>query len=378
MRNYSSHIDSPLIKRGRKLGIIFADFSLCLILSLLLFFACDAINTSIGGFDGVGKKLLQEETAMRAFIKDSHLDKENSSKNLVGADTNAKTYVLTLTYASLLKGGIPEENLSKSTYSGYKPVTEDEDCCYFYYASFKVEHQALFSPSDKSLSTYLASLKEGHPFFVDEGYPYLNLDVASKIDESYRNPGFVEGRDIREELISTYKTLLLDAIKDFESTYQPYIASKNAYEQAYRDLLGIKIAEAFIGYLVSTLILYLLVPLFAKDGRTIGNLFFKSAYRSVSGKEPAFWQITMRFLILLLEFAETPPLALLLVYGGEGVHLLSLPLFGMFPCFSLLIHSSLVLLLSYLLSFFPRGRKQTLAEMGSGLIHIGGRKGYEG
>ncbi|MBQ2070281.1 MAG: RDD family protein, partial [Bacilli bacterium] len=171
--------------------------------------------------------------------------------------------------------------------------------------------------------------------------------------------------------------LLIDAIGDFESGYQPYIAAKESYLASYQKLLTIKIAEAFIGYGVATLLLYALVPLIAKNGRTIGNLVFKSGYRSNKGNEPSFWQITLRFLVILLEFAGTAPIALLLVYGKEGVNLLSLMLFGFLPCFTLLIYSIVVCLLSYLLSFFFKKRKQTLSEMASGLIHVDGRKNYE-
>ena len=379
MSKLSIYIDAPLIKRGRKIGALAADFLLCLILSLLLFFASDAINTGIGGFNAVGSELLESEQSMRAQIKESRLDKETAQGNLMGVERNATIYVLTLTYASLLEGGMDEASISHSTYNGYQPITPETDGCYFYYSAFKNEKEVDFAgnSNSRSLASYLSALKDNRPYFIESGYPYLALETAKKIDESYRNPSYSEGKAIREDLFQAYKGLLIEAIEDFESGYKPYIAAKESYLASYQKLLTIKIAEAFTGYAIASLLLYVLIPLIARNGRTIGNLVFKSAYRRNSGKEPAFWQITLRFLVLLLEFAGTAPIALLLVYGKEGVNLLSLMLFGFLPCFTLVIYSLVVCLLSYLLSFFFKKRKQTLSEMASGLIHVDGRKSYE-
>lgn len=378
MKKTSLYIDAPIPKRGRKLQSLILDFAILIILNVILLFGIDSIVSAAGGQKGISEAISSNESSLKAIIADSHLDEFDSANNPLGPKENAKNYLLRLTYGSLLHGGKTSEEISKTLYNGIKPINEENELCYYYYTTFKIEKNSAFLQEYSANCGdiyYKSILTQGmENRFVESGFPYLTLESAEAIDESYRNINYTEGMNLRNALQTRYQSLLENAIKELEAGYSPYIEARKAYEQNYKDLWFIKIYESFGAYGLSMIVMFFVLPLVFKNGLTPSCKILKLPYKRVDGYEPRVWNNALHCTILTVEYLLSPVVALLLVYGANASYLLSLSLFGSIPVFTFMIYSFLLMLVSYLISFIARERKQTLSELASSLVLVEGRE----
>ncbi|MCR5079476.1 MAG: hypothetical protein K6B65_06155 [Bacilli bacterium] len=354
------------------------DFALLVILNVILLFGIDSIVSVSGGQKGVAAEIANNESSLKAIIKESHLDEFDANGNAKGPEDNAKTYILRLTYGSLIEGGASEGDISEKLYAGVDPISSQNELCYHYYCSFKAEKNQGFLDgyaSNYGQDHYRSILTKGfEDDYAKEGFPYLTLESAKKVDESYRNAKYSEGLTLRNALQSHYQAILEDAIKELKQGYSPYIEARKAYEESYMALWMIKIAEGFGAYALSSLILFFLLPIILKNGSTASSKILKTPYRRNDGYEPNILNNLLRFLLLGVEYLLAPVLSLLFIYGANAKELLSVNLFGFAPVFTLMIYSFVLMLLSYLFTFLPNKKRQTLSEFCSGLIQVDGRE----
>ncbi|MBQ4255184.1 MAG: hypothetical protein II721_04205 [Bacilli bacterium] len=378
MKKTSLYIDAPIPKRGRKLQSLILDFAILIILNVILLFGIDSIVSAAGGQKGISEAISSNESSLKAIIADSHLDEFDSANNPLGPKENAKNYLLRLTYGSLLHGGKTSEEISKTLYNGIKSINEENELCYYYYTTFKIDKNNAFLQEYSANCGdiyYRSILTQGmENRFVESGFPYLTLESAEAIDESYRNINYTEGMNLRNAIQTRYQSLLENAIKELEAGYSPYIEARKAYEQNYKDLWFIKIYESFGAYGLSMIVMFFALPLVFKDGLTPSCKILRLPYKRVDGHEPRVWNNALRCIVLTVEYLLSPIVALLLVYGANASYLLSLSLFGSIPVFTLMIYSFLLMLVSYLISFITRERKQTLSELASSLVLVEGRE----
>ena len=376
MKSVSLYADAPIIKRGQKLVSLLLNVLTIGIVSTILFFGVDAIASSAGAFKEDQTTLQNKEAELRGYIETTNLGRKNRNGVLFTVDENANVYVISLTYASLLKNGHSEDSLSKTVYGSVSPITPETDMLYSYYNQFKPTHISEYAQKDyeiKDGSTYTAILCNGFDnVFENNEYPYLLNEAAEKIDEAFRNPSFKEGADLRNKLQARYANLLEKAIREVETDYLPYQTTFKKYEQAYKSVQEKKIGEAFLAYLFVTIIHYFVLPLFLKNGQTVVEKMLKRPFRSNKGKEISVVSLLIRTPICLLIQCGIPIIALLFAYGSKSVDVLSYPILGGMPLFMLAVISGLLTLVSYVFTFLIRGQKQTISELAAQMIQVDG------
>ena len=378
MDKVSLYADAPALKRGQKFVSLLTNLTVTAILSVILYFGLDAIVSSAGGFQSDADSLTSKEKNLYSVIEETGLGKKDSTGNFKSNETLANEYAISLSLGSLLQYGESKESLSKSVYGPYESAGTNNDMLYSYYVSFKESHNDDFAQealASKGESYYIPRLTKDHEdWFLATGYPYLLEEKARDLDEALRNPSYSKGVEVKNFLKTRYASLLEEAIEEVTKSYTPYKESFKEYTNAYRLMQQKKAFEALGGFALAVMIHYFLVPLGFKNGRTLVDRLQHRPYRKGTGKEPTPVALLIHALLIFLEGIGIPGLSMILVYGSQGVDILSLQLFNTVPLFSIMLFSLLLLLVSYTFSFMNKDKKQTLSELVSNLIQVDGRE----
>lgn len=370
---YSASVCKPL----KKLGAYLLDFFITFIIMMALFGISEGISNNLSVVKNVQSELNATSESMYALVLDAQLGQANEEGILVSQDTIVRNYIYGATYESLIKN--EDSSLSESTYEGYEAITPENDNCYHYYVVFKTANKDQFksdqAQSETGFDYYYQELTNADSddsiesyFTVENDYPYISYETAKDLDEYFRNSGYSTGKTIYDNLDTSYRALLVSGINEITLVYTPYLELNDAYNQMASYIYMVKDIELFITYILSLLIVFVLIPFFLGDGRTLTYKILGLGVTDMEGKEAALYQLFLRALVLVIEYAFLFLLTVLVFYGTSGLDLLGTTLFGNISFLSLSLFSLLVMCFSYLFSLMLPSKRQAFSEFVSRTI----------
>ncbi len=365
MKTKSFYATACNAKPGKKFAAYILDFFLAVVLTLAFFGIAEWIMNATPYVTGRKNQLNETVEQMHQMVLTSHIGKENEEGQLISQNQYVSDYIKGAVYQSLVRNG--EETISETTYKDVTMVSEKNDGVFLYFVSFKVENKSSFLAESKNecgMDFYRKKLLENSSsdFFVEEGYPYLTYECAKSIDSYFRDSDYAIGKKNYQRLDSSYRKLLERGISDIQKFYQPYLELDERYQEETKSLYSVKNWEILLSYFLSILLLYLMIPLLLKDGRSIS---FKALGFSVTDKEGnvlSFYHVLIRFCMALVECFSAVFFSGLIFFASSSIGWLGEPLFGNISFLSLSLFSMIFAFFSFLLSLVLSNTHQSLSE----------------
>jgi len=370
---YRNALIAPI---SRKLLASVLDFFITLALSILLFSVFDWIGGYFPSYSSIKETTTESQTKLYQLIYDSHLSNKTTSSNFLSIEEVFQEYVYGITISS-----DTEENLSENeTFKNYKEMNETNDRIFYYYHTYKKNNQSDYldaegngydySYKDYTYSEYVNKVfPTSKDYFIDNnGYPLLTNEKALALRNYLTDSSYSVGKEIYDNLYIDYTNIYKEALnKDLvsSSSYQSLITSFNESKDS---ILYIRGSILLSGYILSTIILYIILPIILKEGRTIGFRVFGLVYVDQKNNKPNVGLLSIRSLVLLIEQMSMLAIAVFVLFGSQGVYLLTFTLWGFINIFYTSIISLVLIIVSFIFTLAFKKRKQSLSEVISLLV----------
>lgn len=364
---------------GRKLLAGLLDFILTLAFSLLLFGIVDSIANSFSSYQSIKNEITSSQTNLYQIIYDSKLSKASSTSSFLTEDQVFDDYVYGIVIASSDK-----DLKDVHPYSDYEEKNKDNDGIYYFYNTYKKEHQDDFIDCysekegetydfrykkysyDEYLSTFFPNSKD---YFINNGddYPILSVENAEYL-RNYLANSYTKGEHIYNNLKTDYINAYNNALYKELASSKSYVENLNNFNNGKDTVLKIRGSILLCSYIVSTGLTYLMFPLIFKEGRTVGLKVFSLVYTDQKGNKPSYLLVTFRSLVLLLENSGMLSIAVFLLFSSQGMYLLTFTLWGFINILYLTIISIVLMIISIGFILFRKKTRQSLSETISMLI----------
>lgn len=365
-KEVSFYKNSINIKPLRKLWIYFIDVICLLIISCLFFGICELISNNMDVIKNKRNDMSVQKDQLYTLVDDSKLDVyDYSSFSLKGSSSICKKYMYSLVLESLKNNN--EDNASNSSvYAGISPITKESDNIYYYYVIYKTNNISSYSNKENYGVDYFLTLGKDNIDFdtyfeLKDNYPYLKKDIALSIHEYYKNENYIVGKSNYDTIYNYYASMLNKGVKDFTSTYLPYVNLNNEFNNGATYLLTVKLYELFASYLISSLILFVMFPLIFKDGKTLTFKIFHMATCKIDGNCPNVINYLLKWFINLLQYLVVITINGLIFFSGDIILLFQVSLFGFFNLLTMSLFSLILIVLSIIYMFINKNR-QTVSE----------------
>lgn len=343
------------VKRGKKFLSAFLDLLSAFILLMVFFAVSDTILSHVPSYVQRQEKALSYQESLYQIVESSHLGKREDGILLSEKEVAERT-MESATLEALLRFRDPEE--ISETYQDVEPLSPDNDPLYGYYVTFKKERPDDFLSSG-GLQEYQSILSQTGMFEEGEkGWMRLKREWAEKLN-FYIVSGLLPYQDSYNQAIETYTNLILDAQKDLIQNYQPYLTTIELFDEIKNEILSLRGGMLLLSFFLSTLIVYLVLPLVLKEGRTLSFLFLHLAQVDVSGRRFGPLNAVVFYLCSFLASSFLPFLSCLVLFGAEGAFFLQVNLLGFINLFAWMIVSLIYLLLS---SFFDLWKRKEIHQ----------------
>lgn len=365
MKMKSLYADAIDVKPMRKFAAYVLDFISALILTLVLFSIAELIMNSTPIVKDKKNSLNVTAQEMFDMVLDSGLGKENTQHVLISQNQYVSDQIKGMTYSVLVDHN--DNTVSKETYQGTQAISKENDGIFHYFVEFKEANKSQFiaeSKNQSGLDYYRNILKEKDvlSLFDEDSYFSFSLQTAKSIDEYYRNSSYSIGKNNYSKIETCFKFLLEKGIHDIQTYYKPYISLSESYSNKANEIYQIKNIEVLLSYLISIGIVYVLIPILLKDGRTIAFKVLGFALTDKDGNQLSFYHYLIKYLATCMECLCIIFLSGLLFFTSSAIGWLGEPLFLNVSFLTLSIYSLLIMFLSFLLCFvFPKTH-QSLIE----------------
>lgn len=417
MKEKSIYCNGNLVKPFKKLALYVLDFLSALILNLILFAFAELISNATPYIKDKKSNLQNTTNYLTAMIVDNDKDQLSKSFNIDvdklpkscklqtldergyladidPQDLSGKSLVKEYIY-SLVKISLDFENTTpvEDNLKYYENVRDDFDKPLNYYFKFRKENISEFKDEKDPISKQLnkdnyttedycsfLNLKMDDECFKVEYYKGNQIiilnnvakesdnSIAYCIDQYISYEPYVVGRRYYESIRNVYVSILKEAISDFEANYIPYKEKLNDYNNLSSSIYSSKNIENIICYILSLNVIYFLLPILLKNGRTLSTRIMKLAYVRKDNYLPNWTNLLIKYVINLVEYVLILPLTVLLFFNADAVDIIFTPLFLNVDLFSLAIFSLIILLLSFALTFILKKSKQSISELASQLV----------
>lgn len=353
----------------RKLAAYVLDFIIAFIVMIGLFAIEEGISNATSEVKQTQTQINEVYQEMKRLSVSSKLAVEDEQNRLIGQDEIVTNYLYGATYATLKQND--DDTISESLYSKYTPIDNQTDNAYFYYVSFKGEHLEDFNKESQAKAgvTYYRetlnrlTMEEYYVSVTESEYPSLTLKTAKALNEYFINNSYQVGYQIYQTIKAGYLQMLKDGIKDIQLYYGPFVALQDRHLELSNKLYNVKTIELIIAYILAIAIVYLLLPILLKEGRTLA---FKIMFMGVvNNKEEklTWYNYLIKYVMNLIELLPMIALNALVFFGASAVELVGRNLFGDVSFLSIAMVMSLVSLVDFLLSFVMLKSKQTITEL---------------
>ena len=366
----NNNTEENKLKRSKKFAVAFLDFVTCFFLAMSLFFAGEAINTSLPYYQEETSNISRLENDLTDLVVSSKLSYIKGDGYLAQTKDMASSYILSLTYTS-----VDIEKRNDEMFKNVTEINEDKDNLYFYYSSYVKDNQSNFSDFskiktiDKYKEDLLKESKSGdNSIFVTEGYPFFTNETANEIYSF-----LVEGKQTSSTkynlVYDAYSKLLEEAISQYMELFIPYVNLVNEHSSTLDHFYQVKIGILLGCFFISILIIYFLIPVCLKDGRTLFMKIFRLKAISVDeGKITWPFNLLRAISLFFIYLFSTSLIALIVLGGYNGLITIYTVFLGIFNLLFLSVLSILLTICSMLFTFFRKNKKQTFSEFISLMI----------
>lgn len=302
---------------SRRLITLVIDFLVFMMLTLFGYILCEQVNvvlpnTKTNVITGEARAIQKE---LVSLLEEAHLGYMVDG-NICDTGDMAENYVTTLYRFSL-----------DELHEEYK------EPLYHYYGNYK-EMQAnnfvgdLGNVGEQYIYNRILQEvdNENKQYYVEQdswAYPILRKEVATALKEWLENKQETttidevsyNGAKIAEDIVRVYKLLLQEARYELCSGYEGYAEKYQSLNNLRNELVGCKITQLILVYLVITIIWYIVFPVFLKNGASLSNKIFKMGACTKNGENIPFWSIVLKWGMKTLKYFNVIYFVLILLYS---------------------------------------------------------------
>lgn len=346
-------------KPGKKALTYFLDYCLTLVFSILLFALFDLISLAVPSYTNLKNETSKAQTNLYQIIYDSHLSSYDDGNVFMFEDKIVENYV----YGIVLSSS-SDETLSKmNQYKDKEKMNKETDRIFYYYNNYRVENKNLFEGDSYIGDEYLSKVfpKSKSYFEIKDGYPILNINSATLLNDYILYSKNENGKIIYDSIKTDYRNAYKDCMNDIQ-TSKSYKETLTKFNSGKNTILMTRGSFLIIGYILATAISYILFPLIFKDGKTIGFKVFGLAFTTIDDELLKISSILIKSLLMLIMGFSANSLSCFILFGAQGMYLLTLNIWGFINILYVSIFSLLLVIVSFFLMIFRKNNHQTLSE----------------
>lgn len=346
-------------KPGKKTLAYFLDYCLTLVFSILLFALFDLISLAVPSYTNLKDETSKAQTNLYQIIYDSHLSSYDDGNVFMSEDKIVENYV----YGIVLSSS-SDETLSKmNQYKDKEKMNKETDRIFYYYNNYRVENKNLFEGDSYIGDEYLNKVfpKSKSYFEIKDGYPILNINSVTLLNDYILYSKNENGKIIYDSIKTDYRNAYKDCMNDIQ-TSKSYKETLTKFNSGKNTILMTRGSFLIIGYILATAISYILFPLIFKDGKTIGFKVFGLAFTTIDDELVKISSILIKSLLMLIMGFSANSLSCFILFGAQGMYLLTLNIWGFINILYVSIFSLLLVIVSFFLMIFRKNNHQTLSE----------------
>lgn len=346
-------------KPGKKVLAYFLDYCLTLVFSILLFALFDLISLAVPSYTNLKDETSKAQTNLYQIIYDSHLSSYDDGNVFMSEDKIIENYV----YGIVLSSS-SDESLSKmNQYKDKEKMDKETDRIFYYYNNYRVENKNLFEGDSYIGDEYLSKVfpKSKSYFEIKDGYPILNINSVTLLNDYILYLKNENGKIIYDSIKTDYRNAYKDCMSDIQ-TSKSYKETLTKFNSGKNTILMTRGSFLIIGYILATAISYILFPLIFKDGKTIGFKVFGLAFTTIDDELLKISSILIKSLLMLIVGFSANSLSCFILFGTQGMYLLTLNIWGFINILYVSIFSLLLVIVSFFLMIFRKNNHQTLSE----------------
>lgn len=346
-------------KPGKKVLAYFLDYCLTLVFSILLFALFDLISLAVPSYTNLKDETSKAQTNLYQIIYDSHLSSYDDGNVFMSEDKIVENYV----YGIVLSSS-SDESLSKmNQYKDKEKMNKETDRIFYYYNNYRVENKNLFEGGSYIGDEYLSKVfpKSKSYFEIKDGYPILNINSVTLLNDYILYSKNENGKIIYDSIKTDYRNAYKDCMSDIQ-TSKSYMETLTKFNSGKNTILMTRGSFLIIGYILATAISYILFPLIFKDGKTIGFKVFGLAFTTIDDELLKISSILIKSLLMLIVGFSANSLSCFILFGTQGMYLLTLNIWGFINILYVSIFSLLLVIVSFFLMIFRKNNHQTLSE----------------
>lgn len=346
-------------KPGKKALAYFLDYCLTLFFSILLFALFDLISLAVPSYTNLKDETSKDQTNLYQIIYDSHLSSYDDGNVFMSEDKIVENYV----YGIVLSSS-SDETLSKmNQYKDKEKMDKETDRIFYYYNNYKVENKNLFEGDSYIGDEYLSKVfpKSKSYFEIKDGYPILNINSVTLLNDYILYSKNENGKIIYDSIKTDYRNAYKDCMNDIQ-TSKSYKETLTKFNSEKNTILMTRGSFLIIGYILATAISYILFPLIFKDGKTIGFKVFGLAFTTIDDELLKISSILIKSLLMLIMGFSANSLSCFILFGTQGMYLLTFNIWGFINILYVSIFSLLLVIVSFFLMIFRKNNHQTLSE----------------
>lgn len=164
------------------------------------------------------------------------------------------------------------------------------------------------------------------------------------------------GKIIYDSIKTDYRNAYKDCMNDIQ-TSKSYKETLTKFNSEKNTILMTRGSFLIIGYILATAISYILFPLIFKDGKTIGFKVFGLAFTTIDDEQLKISSILIKSLLMLIIGFSINSLSCFILFGIQGMYLLTFNIWGFINILYVSIFSLLLVIVSFFLMIF---RKTTI------------------
>lgn len=346
-------------KPGKKVLAYFLDYCLTLVFSILLFALFDLISLAVPSYTNLKDETSKAQTNLYQIIYGSHLSSYDDGNVFMSEDKIVENYV----YGIVLSSS-SDESLSKmNQYKDKEKMNKETDRIFYYYNNYRVENKNLFEGDSYIGDEYLSKVfpKSKLYFEIKDGYPILNINSVTLLNDYILYSKNENGKIIYDSIKTDYRNAYKDCMSDIQ-TSKSYMETLTKFNSGKNTILMTRGSFLIIGYILATAISYILFPLIFKDGKTIGFKVFGLAFTTIDDELLKISSILIKSLLMLIMGFSANSLSCFILFGTQGMYLLTLNIWGFINILYVSIFSLLLVIVSFFLMIFRKNNHQTLSE----------------
>ncbi len=346
-------------KPGKKVLAYFLDYCLTLVFSILLFALFDLISLAVPSYTNLKDETSKAQTNLYQIIYGSHLSSYDDGNVFMSEDKIVENYV----YGIVLSSS-SDESLSKmNQYKDKEKMNKETDRIFYYYNNYRVENKDLFEGDSYIGDEYLSKVfpKSKSYFEIKDGYPILNINSVTLLNDYILYSKNENGKIIYDNIKNDYRNAYKDCMSDIQ-TSKSYKETLTKFNSGKNTILMTRGSFLIIGYILATAISYILFPLIFKDGKTIGFKVFGLAFTTIDDELLKISSILIKSLLMLIMGFSANSLSCFILFGTQGMYLLTLNIWGFINILYVSIFSLLLVIVSFFLMIFRKNNLQTLSE----------------